>query len=174
MLKWKWRILEKENLKWKEVLYARYENIQLIVQNSIDSNNNISKSTWWKDLINLENRYFGEDFLSRCIFSVGNSASILFWNAAWIKDKNLKSLFPNLYALSNSKGCGVAEAGNRNRNSLSWGEFGIPISQDPAVNIDKVNLRIVLLEVIWQSEEQDSVIWTNNYMEGYSANSGQS
>ncbi|XP_058780367.1 uncharacterized protein LOC131654005 [Vicia villosa] len=135
-------------------------------------NNNISKSIWWKDLINLEKRYFGEDFLNRCSFVVCNGASTSFWNAVWIKYKNLKSMFPALYALSNSKGCSVVEAGSRYDNCWTWGEFGIPISHDPGVNSAKVNLRMVLLDTVLECNVQDYVIWNNNEMEVFAANIG--
>lgn len=123
-----------------------------------------------KTLINLEKRCFGEDFLNRCSFVVGNGASTSFWNAVWIKDKNLKLMFLDLYALSNLKVCSVAKAGSRYGNCWIRGEFEIPILHDPVVKSAKVNLRMVLLDDVLECNVQDYVIRNSNKIGVYAAN----
>lgn len=112
LLKWKLRILEEEEAKLREVLSSRYGNILLLVQTGMASSCNNSKSIWWRDIVNLENRYNSADFLNRCNFIVGNGNTISFWKIAWIKDVTLKFLYPNLNDLSIKKGNSMAEVGS--------------------------------------------------------------
>lgn len=103
---------------------------------------------------------------------MGNGKSTSFWNALWINDVSLKSLFPVLYDQSSMKFYSVAEAGNYNLNTWSWGDVGITTTTDPEVVNEMTILHSFLQIATLCRKEHDSVYWSNNMMEGYSAKSG--
>ncbi|XP_058764274.1 uncharacterized protein LOC131637688 [Vicia villosa] len=172
LIKWKWRIIKGEQAKWKEVLSARYGNIQLLIQKGKEARCNSAVSTWWSDLTKAENRHSGKDFLSGCIFKLGNGSAVSFWKAAWLKEYSLQSIYPNLYDLSTKKYMSVAEAGKEVEEHGLWGDFGIvhPLNLSETVSLE--DLKSSLQDVSLSSERLDSVLWRNFPAEGYSVKEG--
>lgn len=64
-----------------------------------------------EDLLSLEFRHEEGTFVDRCIFMLGKGNSILFWQVIWIGDSNMRSIFLDLYELSDAKNEVVAEMG---------------------------------------------------------------
>lgn len=108
--KWKWCIIKRTEEKWMDILIARYGNICLNIQNK-SSYGNSTKSTWWKDLINLDKGKTDREFMAGCRIAVGNGKGTSFWNATWLSIGRLKTLFMELYDMSNTKHLSVYDVG---------------------------------------------------------------
>ncbi|KAK7269299.1 hypothetical protein RIF29_22022 [Crotalaria pallida] len=71
------------------------------------------ESRWWRDLCcvsegDLQNKNW---FLSNVRRSIGDGAAASFWHEAWCDDECLKSKYPRLFSIADSKSGTVAEAG---------------------------------------------------------------
>ncbi|XP_058785025.1 uncharacterized protein LOC131659931 [Vicia villosa] len=107
--KWRWRILGGSEALWYDVLKARYGDINLHVV-SFDAKNSkkILKSSWWMDILSLEDSYTEIFFVDNCRFIVGSGYNISFWQSRWMEDICLKELFPVAYNLSDLKFVSIA------------------------------------------------------------------
>ncbi|XP_058746294.1 uncharacterized protein LOC131619187 [Vicia villosa] len=110
--KWRWRILGGSKDLWYRVFRARYEDINLhVVSYNSKVDKKFSKSTWWTDILSLENSYNENLFVDNCRFFIGNGYNTSFWQSRWMGDFCLKVLFPVAYNLSESKFVSVASMG---------------------------------------------------------------
>ncbi|XP_058746301.1 uncharacterized protein LOC131619194 [Vicia villosa] len=109
---WRWRILGGSKDLWYRVFRARYEDINLhVVSYNSKVDKKFSKSTWWTDILSLENSYNENLFVDNCRFFIGNGYNTSFWQSRWMGDFCLKVLFPVAYNLSEFKFVSVASMG---------------------------------------------------------------
>jgi hypothetical protein len=99
--KWKWKLLDRENELWKDVVVAKYGRDVLGKKNLGEIDITRMGSTWWRDLclIDKDSGWFTNAINKRV--GVGNSTS--FWNERWIGDQTLRQLFPRLFGISLQK-----------------------------------------------------------------------
>jgi len=113
MAKWKWRLMNEEEGKWKDILKSKYIAI------SSNTHGQMKKqSRWWSDLLKICREGEGEGWFQKAlVWKVRSSDSIRLWKDPWVNNNNLKDLYPRLYTLSLHQGMTVGETG-------FWGEGG--------------------------------------------------
>ena len=120
LAKWKWRLLDGETGLWKPVLVKRYgPNVTTLVEGAV-AHHWRSASTWWRDVVNLDN--FGAQgwFSSELTTMVDNGMNSSLWNVKWRGDRTFRSKYPRLYSISNQKECCVGEIGEVVGSSTDW------------------------------------------------------
>ncbi|XP_058746830.1 uncharacterized protein LOC131619786 [Vicia villosa] len=142
------------------------------IQKGKEARRSNAVSTWWSDVTKAEYRHSGKDFLSGCNFKVGNGSAVSFWNAAWLKDSSLNSLYPNLHNLSSKKFMSVTEAGKEVEEQWIWGDFGLVQPLYIADTASLEDLKRSVQEVTVCSDRSDSVTWRKNPAEGYTVKEG--
>lgn len=111
LAKWKWRLLHGEVALWKEVLVEKYgPQVTTMLDGELCSHWR-SASSWWKDVVNLENFGVQGWFNSELVRVVGNGLNTSFWNAKWKGDRTFRSKYPRLFSISNQKEGLVGEIG---------------------------------------------------------------
>ncbi|XP_058752711.1 uncharacterized protein LOC131625894 [Vicia villosa] len=145
--KWRWRILGGSEALWYNVLKARYGDINLHVV-SFDAKNSkkISKSSWWMDILSLENSYTDNFFVDNCRFIVGRGFNISFWNSRWMEDICLMKSFPVASNLSDLKFLSIACMGGWIDDVWTWGDFGVRNQNSPAAVREVQRLHLLLSE----------------------------
>lgn len=81
LCKWKWRILNEEGTLWKQILVARYGDVNRGVLLGFETKTNKKASTWWKNLISISSHKTNlfECFAGNINCGLGKDDSILFW-----------------------------------------------------------------------------------------------
>jgi len=111
LAKWKWRLLDGEMALWKEVLVEKYgPQVTAMVDGELCTHWR-NASSWWKDVVSLENFGVQGWFNSELIRVVGNGLNTSFWNVKWKGDRTFRSKYPRLFSISNQKEGLVGELG---------------------------------------------------------------
>ncbi|XP_058765712.1 uncharacterized protein LOC131639232 [Vicia villosa] len=132
LLKWNWRIFGENNFIWFRILKARYVDVKLRATFcSMLKYSDRSSSMWWRDISSLENKTSSEFFTNNCFFHVGNSCSISFWYAHWLKEGILKEIFPELFNISLLKDASIGAMGGWKDGNWIWSDMGINFDSQP-------------------------------------------
>ncbi|GJU58479.1 RNA-directed DNA polymerase, eukaryota [Tanacetum coccineum] len=98
----------------------------------------------------------GVDLISYCVKRIGNGLNTGFWNDCWTGDKNLRSLFPRIFALDNNKLCSVsAKFSEGLSNSLRRPVRG-------GVESHQLSLLNEMVSSISLSNSEDRWVWNLN------------
>jgi hypothetical protein len=123
LIKWRWRLIQKDNAFWKEFLCAKYGSEIRYKVHWVGSVLGNRASVWWKDMCGIDIRdgvsWFGQN-LRRVI---GNGLSTRFWRDCWLGNVPLCETFPRLFSISLHKE-GVVGDYWRERERWSRGEWG--------------------------------------------------
>lgn len=115
-----------------KILKARYGNANHKILSEKERRSRSHESSWWKDLINIENRN-GDNvyiFYSIISFKIGVNESTLIWSDSWYHDSSLRDMFPDIYSICFKKEATVVQLGSRANNVWQWGNFQIKVLLD--------------------------------------------
>ncbi|XP_058756725.1 uncharacterized protein LOC131629936 [Vicia villosa] len=159
--KWRWRILKGDNNVWYDVLRARYGDISTTVFcGDSKAHSSLSKSLWWKDLINIGMATNRDPMANHCKFEIGNGFSIPFWEGRWTEGNILSHEYPDLYLLSCFKKVSVGAMGGWHNGVWGWGDFGIKSSfLTTDIRLSLNSLRSSLPLMAFGSDKGDKVGW---------------
>jgi len=117
LVKWKWRLMNGEGGKWKEVIVFKYGIASDISQVKLKY-----QSWWWRDLAKTCGDGNEEGWFQKAFeWKVGNGITVWFWEDVWLQTTTLKALYPRLYSLSCDKGKTVGEVGRWEEDRWRWG-----------------------------------------------------
>lgn len=109
LAKWRWRLLNENNVLWKEVLGEKYvANVSNLVEGGTVGCPRLA-SRWWKDIINIEGRGGMNWFNEEVVRKVGNGSKTNFWHDIWRGGICFRDKYPRLFAMSTQKEATVAE-----------------------------------------------------------------
>ncbi|GAU28852.1 hypothetical protein TSUD_21890 [Trifolium subterraneum] len=100
LIKWRWRLLQKDNSFWKELLVAKYG---LHVRYNVHWIGHVlpsRASLWWKDICGIDAREEGSWFACNMSRVLGNGNSTRFWLDCWLGNRPLCEQFPRLFSIS--------------------------------------------------------------------------
>lgn len=103
LAKWRWRLIQGENLLWKEVLCEKYG---MHVVKGLEGDPSVwpgFTSKWWKDVMGLERIGGSNWFTSEVVRKAGNGNKTSFWNHVWVGEGSFRSKYPWLFDISNQK-----------------------------------------------------------------------
>jgi hypothetical protein len=100
LIKWRWRLLQKDNGLWKDILVAKYGVEACLMVHWCGSNVVNRASLWWKDLCGIDVREEGSWFANNITRVIGNGKSTRFWLDCWIGRETLRDRFPRLFSIS--------------------------------------------------------------------------
>jgi len=104
LAKWRWRLLVGDNALWKEVLVAKYgDNVSLLLEGTSNTWPRWT-SSWWKDIVSLEEFGGVSWFNSTLVRCVENGRKTSFWKDAWRGGMPFRGRYPRLFSISNQKG----------------------------------------------------------------------
>ncbi|XP_058766944.1 uncharacterized protein LOC131640567 [Vicia villosa] len=171
-VQWRWRILKRGSALWLEVLEARYGHLTRELSEEGGGRASRMKSRWWKDIVNLEGSNSHKVLLGNTRYKLGRGNLALFWESKWLGDFTLKILFPELFEVSFKKGAKVSDMGAWVADRWSWEDFGL--QTDPAnLRADSVmTLNEFLGSASPIKNEEDTVFWTFNSDDEYTAKGG--
>ena len=94
LAKWKWRLLQEGNARWKEVLIEKcgFSCTRLVVGEEYVWPANVSR--WWGDLVRLDESNWFNSKLTR---KVGNGVNIKFWEVAWRGEVAFREKYPSYH-----------------------------------------------------------------------------
>lgn len=107
---------------WRDILEARYGNLNLKVLISDVSMVNKNDSIWWRDLLisdNYEQLIF-EHFAGAIKCNLGNGVDIPLWYTSWARNKSLMELYPDLFAMAGNFLEAVNFEGDFKDGSWKW------------------------------------------------------
>jgi hypothetical protein len=83
LIKWRWKLLQKDNAVWKDVLEAKYGSIvrHKVSWSGYQLSNRVS--CWWKDVCGIDVVNGASWFSQNIVRKVGTGASTLFWKDCW-------------------------------------------------------------------------------------------
>ncbi|XP_058776004.1 uncharacterized protein LOC131650310 [Vicia villosa] len=140
------------------------------VSNKVLSSSYTSCSTWWRDIIRMENFSFKDPIAAKSRNIIQNDFSTPFWEAKWIEDVILKEVYPDLFLAYSLKGVSIAGMGGWNDGEWRWGDFSL--STTVANNLELLpnfsSLKDQLEEFGGLLEGRDMVGWTFNSEEDFS------
>ncbi|XP_058774314.1 uncharacterized protein LOC131648585 [Vicia villosa] len=90
------------------------------------SNRRKTSSTWWQDILALDNVAPENFFAQNCRVRVANGYEASFWHAWWMNEGILKDLYPTLFSFSVLQDVSVASMGGWSNNGWRWSDLGIP------------------------------------------------
>ncbi|GJX50698.1 RNA-directed DNA polymerase, eukaryota [Tanacetum coccineum] len=150
LFKWVWRFISQDGSLWARVISA-------IHGSNIQEHRLYPSSVW--NSISREVRVLknlGVDLISYCVKRIGNGLNTGFWNDCWTGDKNLRSLFPRIFALDNNKLCSVsAKFSEGLSNSLRRPVRG-------GVESHQLSLLNEMVSSISLSNSEDRWVWNLN------------
>lgn len=76
-----------------ESVKAKYGNIQYVITSGTTGINSRANSTWWKDIVKLENSSTFSVMVGNLLYALGNGDIIPFWESVWLGDIILKEAF---------------------------------------------------------------------------------
>lgn len=101
--KWIWRYLNENNSLWRKVIEIKW------MKKDNDGRFVFSKrphgTSAWKDILANVN-----ELIANIHLQVGRGTKINFWHDSWCEERNLKSVFPAIYAMAQQKNLLVSEA----------------------------------------------------------------
>jgi hypothetical protein len=77
-------------------------------------------SSWWKDLVKLDDFGVQNWFNSEIVKKAGNGMNTSFWNDKWRGDSCFRLRYPRLFSISNQKEAKVGEVGVRVEEGVDW------------------------------------------------------
>lgn len=108
--KWRWRMLHEHDQLWCKVLLSKY-----------GDGMSSKASPWWKDLlktcVGAPSGFWFENNLS---WRIGEGNNTLFWEENWQGTDKFQDVFPELYQISDQKGCSLQEVGAWVENKWVW------------------------------------------------------
>ncbi|GAU48540.1 hypothetical protein TSUD_282920 [Trifolium subterraneum] len=123
LAKWRWRILQNEQILWREVITARYGDEICFTADWSGLSFPVTSSAWWKDISKLESVAGSITWISKALERrVGNGRSTYFWLEKWIGGSTLRDKFSRLYSLSEQKQVLISDVvlDNFDRSRLEW------------------------------------------------------
>jgi hypothetical protein len=123
LIKWRWRILQKGNALWKDILVAKYGHSVRTKVHWIGSESHYRESSWWKDLCSIDIREDGSWFAKNVSRVIGNGQSTKFWLDSWIGNAPLCDRIPRLFSISSLKD-GLVREFYDEMERWSGGEWG--------------------------------------------------
>ncbi|GJX38398.1 hypothetical protein Tco_0251701 [Tanacetum coccineum] len=105
LFKWIWRFFNDGSSLWSRFIKAING-----VRGAMDTQSVPTRGSIWLDLVREFSflKFKGIDLLALMKRKLGNGENTLFWDDIWSGEAPLKSKFPRLYALEESKGISVA------------------------------------------------------------------
>jgi hypothetical protein len=94
LIKWRWRIIQKDNAFWKEFLVKKYGPHIRAKVHWIGSEVHYCASSWWKDICGIDKREEGSWFANNISRVIGNGQSTRFWLDCWMGNVPLCDRFP--------------------------------------------------------------------------------
>jgi hypothetical protein len=79
LIKWRWRLLQKDNAFWKEILVAKYGPYVRNKVHWVGCTLHNDASPWWKDVCRIDVREEGSWFGQNVSRKIGNGMSTRFW-----------------------------------------------------------------------------------------------
>lgn len=154
LIKWWWK-LEKETGPWQKIVKHKY-----LQKNSIlDVSHKQSDSAIWADLLKVKNVY-----LQGRKVMVHNGKNTLFWKDAWLYDKPLCVLFPDLFKFCEQQNILVDQA-RGNPQNISFTRW---LMDDMLVTRQRILDDMYKIEF---TSENDSVSWKFGPMGRFSVKS---
>ncbi|KAK2454307.1 hypothetical protein QL285_001883 [Trifolium repens] len=123
LIKWRWRLLNRDNVLWKDVLVAKYGRHIRQKVHWVGFDIGLGTSAWWKDLCTIDIRDGGSWFAQNLRRKVGNGLSTRFWFDCWMGSPPLCERFPRLFSISNNKE-GLVDDYWREKERWFRGEWG--------------------------------------------------
>jgi hypothetical protein len=120
LTKWRWKLLDKSQAVWKEVLVSKYG---ANVVGRVDLGDDVKpwySSLWWKDVCSIGSNLGINWFSQNVSKKVGNGAQTSFWEDSWLGDIPLKDRFPRLFSISIQKEASVAEIWDPGSDAFNW------------------------------------------------------
>ncbi|GAU20845.1 hypothetical protein TSUD_120370 [Trifolium subterraneum] len=117
---WRWRLLQKENALWKEVLVAKYGIKACLNVHWIGCELPRTSSPWWRDICGLDAKEGGSWFDQHMSKVVGNGESTRFWFDCWSGNKPLCDRFPRLFSVSSQQNSMVRDVVGDGSGLLRW------------------------------------------------------
>jgi hypothetical protein len=103
LIKWRWRLIQKDNALWKEVLVAKYGSCIRHKVHWVGTPVENSASLWWKDACGIDIRDGGSWFAQNITRKIGNGLTTRFWMDCWCGNVPLCESFPRLFSISSYK-----------------------------------------------------------------------
>ena len=154
LAKWKWRLMNGEGGKWKEVIVSKYgitsgsSQVRLKYQ-----------SWWWRDLVKICDYGNEEGWFQKAFeWKVDNGITVRFGEDVWLQTTTLKTLYPRLYSLSCDKGKTVREVGRWEEDRWWWGLNWRRDRFEWESNLESELLSILSMATMCK-EAQDRLIW---------------
>jgi hypothetical protein len=123
LIKWRWRLLEKGDALWKEVLVAKYGAQVRTKTHWVGSEVYSRASLWWKDIRRIDIKDGESWFAPNLSRAIGNGLSTRFWLDCCVGNTPLCVRFPRLFSISSFKEGSVKEF-LRDKERLCSGEWG--------------------------------------------------
>jgi hypothetical protein len=157
LIKWRWRLLQRGNALWKDILVAKYGSIVRSEVHWCGRGVHYRASGWWKDMCGIDIKDGGSWFGQNVSRKIGNGYSTRFWHDCWTGTSPLCDRFPRLFSISTIKDGLVGEVWvNRERLwSGAWGWRRRLFGWEEALLHD-LSLAIPMLTL---SEEEDEWKW---------------
>jgi hypothetical protein len=123
LIKWRWRLIQRNGTFWKDILSAKYG--AQVCQNVhwIGSSIHNGASSWWKDICSIDIREDESWFAQNLSRKIGNGLSTRFWLDCWLGDNPLSVRYPRLFSISAFKE-GVVGDFWKERERWRKGEWG--------------------------------------------------
>jgi hypothetical protein len=118
--KWRWRLLDNNQVVWKDVITSKYGANVVGRVDLGDESRPWYASLWWKDVCSIGVNC-GINWFSQCaVKKLGNGSLTSFWRDKWIGDTPLKDRFLRLFTISNQKEASVADVWNMGNEVERW------------------------------------------------------
>jgi hypothetical protein len=160
LAKWRWRLLEDDQVMWKEVLKGKYSDA---VIGSVIIGENCKpwfSSVWWKDIcsvgVNLDSNWFAQGVKK----VLGNGNQTAFWSDIWLGSAPLQTVFPRLYSIVIQKDSSVADMRIPLQGEYTWNfewRRRLFVWEEDLVVQLKEALALVVL-----SDDRDRWVWVPN------------
>ncbi|XP_058749365.1 uncharacterized protein LOC131622352 [Vicia villosa] len=151
LCKWKWRILSERGSVWRDILEARYGDLNIAVIRDSDHKTKRKDSVWWKYLCAASSHKTNsfDCFAGNIRFGLGQGNIISFWHGIWIGGSPFKSLFPAAFYLSRRQNGLVCEMGSWQCGLWCW-DLDIPgelLLVNPTAMMEVMDLVEILASV---------------------------
>jgi len=124
LAKWRWRMLQGEDLLWMEDLLEKYGPSICGILDWSDAVWPHFASNWWRDVVLLDRGGGVSWFNEEVVRKVHDGVDTSFWKVVWRGCVNFRQKYPRLFAVSNQKEAKVVDilkvTGTGNVWNLSW------------------------------------------------------
>ncbi|MCH79506.1 LINE-1 reverse transcriptase like [Trifolium medium] len=103
LIKWRWRLLQKEDALWKDILVAKYGTGVRHNVHWMDVSIPNRASGWWKNLCKIDIYEERSWFANNITRQVEKGDSTRFWKDCWLGVSPLCDRFPRLFSISSQK-----------------------------------------------------------------------